>query len=102
VVARTTAKLKDAALNFASDEFSICTLLAVVDFVNTQGGIPAREYIWEGISGRSHIWALRIPREESRGRSKIGEEFQDDHTDKTELSPSSIVFVQSAKSDCKR
>jgi hypothetical protein len=43
VVERTTVKREDTASNLVSDDYSICTLLAVVAFVGTREGIPGKE-----------------------------------------------------------
>jgi hypothetical protein len=47
------------------------------------------------------LWALWLPREEPRGRSKIGKESQEGLTKRNCASPSINVLVQPAKSGCK-
>jgi hypothetical protein len=46
-------------------------------------------------------WALSVPGEKSRGKSKFGEEYQKGQTSENNFDPSPKVLLQSAKSGCK-
>jgi hypothetical protein len=86
-------KRKGAGSNLVPDYLSVCTLLTC------SCGLCGYRAVTSGRCRRRH---RNDPGEESRGRSKSGEEYQKGYANESQLSSSPNVLTQSAQTGCKR